>query len=325
MSSLESLPAFVSIIDNNLVKLMSLNPNELITPFEDLYPLSFAISLNRESLTLPLIQKLKSQSLLSETMVVQALDNILDFSKRNPEDNSYFSIIDELKSSWELRSLTNENKSQVLEKLIGLANLSDETLSQILFKFENPLSSQTFKKLVIHGRRNLFLNFVGTLETLSLEPSVHETLSLHDLAERGMADCLPQLYPLIDKLSVEEQITLFSLKNSNNQTFLHSFVLYNPLTQDSYKTIFKGFIEKYKSQIIDSGILNFQDIFGSTVAHNIVENGSSYNGVTDNFVCVCVLKKLKEAGASFYIKNSQGKMVITMDKIDKCLLNDLSI
>jgi hypothetical protein len=188
---------------------------------------------------------------------------------------------------------------------------------------------------VIHGRRNLFLNFVGTLETLSLEPSVHETLSLepkvhetlslHDLAERGMADCLPQLYPLIDKLSVEEQITLFSLKNSNNQTFLHSFVLYNPLTQDSYKTIFKGFIEKYKSQIIDSGILNFQDIFGSTVAHNIVENGSSYNGVTDNFVCVCVLKKLKEAGASFYIKNSQGKMVITMDKIDKCLLNDLSI
>jgi hypothetical protein len=59
--------------------------------------------------------------------------------------------------------------------------------------------------------------------------------------------------------------------------------------------------------------------FNGSAAGSEAFNGSGQDVPS----CNCILKKLKEAGASFYLKNIHGKMVITMDKVNKCLLNDL--
>lgn len=326
---MESLPVFAAIISNNYVRLISLDNIDLITPFENLYPLSFAISLNKQSLITPLIQKLKNQNLLSDAMKTQAIESILDFIQRNPNDASLYSNFLNILDSLELSSLDQLQKNNNIQRIIEMSTLNNEDLESFLNKFENIYSLQTFKSLIINGRKEIFLKNLNILNlnqsedlnssessTKASYESSPESSILHLLVERGMSDCLPQLYPLINVLSNEDQIKLFNHQNAEKRTFLHTFILQNNINQEPYKSIFKEFIDLYKDKLS----LNIQDMFGNTLAHYVLEVGN-FDGT--NGSCTCVLKKLKEAGASFYIKNIHDKMVINMNKTNICLLNDL--
>jgi hypothetical protein len=156
----------------------------------------------------------------------------------------------------------------------------------------------------------------SSLECFTYFPGI-----LHSLIERG------SLYVLGDEIiqdfgsgglwtskdfvsgsNASKLLQTLESRNSLGQTFFHSFASNCCIYDEPYKSLFKrflGILEGSKEQSSQEGfelqrVLDSQDIFGYTIAHYVLEQNNSSPCESK---CDCILKILKDLGASFDIPN----------------------
>lgn len=174
------------------------------------------------------------------------------------------------------------------------------------------------EQAIVEGNESLILQIFDS------DPDILKTYHgiYHNLVERGMLYVLGQ--KIIQRLKEGKGGELGApssqasgldgpwVLNGLKQTFLHNFASNCCIFDEPYKSLFKDFLEVLCPGETELRSLDFQDIFGYTIAHYVMEKHNSAPYGHDGPRCACILKKLKSLGASFDIPNLNGVTVNQM-------------